>query len=57
MLYESRPYREEEARPPKYLYRIDKKGIHIALRYERAGGNVVLGLRQFYSPWNSAENK
>ena len=33
-LYERRSYKDKETKPPEYLYRIDKKGIHIALFYD-----------------------
>ncbi len=33
-LYDRRPYKHNETKPPQYLYRIDKKGIHIALFYD-----------------------
>ena len=33
-LYERRPYKDKETKPPEYLYRFDAKGIHIALFYD-----------------------
>jgi len=33
-LFERRPYKDKEIKAPEYLYRIDKKGIHIALFYD-----------------------